>query len=49
MAAEQPWNHGIPWNCPTFWDGCNCDDVAEVVGMKPVEETEQSDDPEARS
>jgi hypothetical protein len=24
MAAEQPWNHHIPWNCPTFWDGCNC-------------------------
>lgn len=25
MAAEQPWNHRIPWNCPTYWDGCNCE------------------------
>jgi hypothetical protein len=25
-AAQQPWNHRIPWNCPTFYDGCNCDD-----------------------
>lgn len=23
-AAAQPGNHGIPWNCPTYWDGCNC-------------------------
>lgn len=23
-AAEQPWNHRIPWNCPTYFDGCNC-------------------------
>lgn len=23
-AAAQPSNHGIPWNCPTYWDGCNC-------------------------
>lgn len=25
QASEQPWNHRIPWNCPTYWDGCNCD------------------------
>lgn len=25
-AELQPWNHRIPWNCPTYWDGCNCDD-----------------------
>lgn len=23
-AAAQPWNHRIPWNCPNYWDGCNC-------------------------
>ena len=23
-AKEQPWNHSIPWNCPTYWDCCNC-------------------------
>ena len=25
-AAAQSWNHRTPWNCPTYWDGCNCDD-----------------------
>lgn len=24
-AAAEPWNHAIPWNCPTFYDGCNCE------------------------
>lgn len=24
-AAAEPWNHRIPWNCPTYWDGCNCE------------------------
>lgn len=24
-ASLQPWNHRIPWNCPTFYDGCNCE------------------------
>lgn len=24
-AAQQLWNHRIPWNCPTYWDGCNCE------------------------
>lgn len=23
-AESQPWNHQFPWNCPTYWDGCNC-------------------------
>jgi hypothetical protein len=23
-AALQPDNHRIPWNCPTYYDGCNC-------------------------
>lgn len=23
-AFRYPNNHGIPWNCPTYWDGCNC-------------------------
>lgn len=30
-AAEQPWNHHIPWNCPTFYDGCNCEEAADGV------------------
>ena len=24
-ASLQPWNHHIPWNCPTYYDGCNCE------------------------
>lgn len=24
-AALQPWNHRIPWNCPNYYDGCNCE------------------------
>ena len=24
-AQLQPDNHKIPWNCPTYYDGCNCD------------------------
>ena len=23
-ARLQPWNHRIPWNCPSYYDGCNC-------------------------
>jgi len=23
-AAERSFDHSIPWNCPTYWDGCNC-------------------------
>jgi hypothetical protein len=23
-ARQQPWNHRIPWNCPSYYDGCNC-------------------------
>lgn len=23
-AALNPRDHSIPWNCPTYWDGCNC-------------------------
>jgi hypothetical protein len=23
-ATKQPNNHRIPWNCPTYYDGCNC-------------------------
>lgn len=25
VAQLQPNNHKIPWNCPTYYDGCNCD------------------------
>ena len=28
VAADFPNDHSIPWNCPTYWDGCNCDDPA---------------------
>ena len=24
LAAKYPDDHSIPWNCPNFWDGCNC-------------------------
>jgi len=24
QAAKYPFDHSIPWNCPTYWDGCNC-------------------------
>lgn len=24
-ASVQPWNHRIPWNCPAYYDGCNCE------------------------
>jgi len=24
QAAAHPTDHSIPWNCPTYWDGCNC-------------------------
>jgi hypothetical protein len=24
LAARNPGDHRIPWNCPTFYDGCNC-------------------------
>ena len=24
-AETQPWNHRFPWNCPSYWDGCNCE------------------------
>jgi hypothetical protein len=23
-AKAAPMDHSIPWNCPTYWDGCNC-------------------------
>lgn len=25
-AQLQPDNHRIPWNCPTYYDGCNCEE-----------------------
>jgi hypothetical protein len=25
IAAAHPHDHRIPWNCPTFYDGCNCE------------------------
>ena len=24
LAAQFPDDHSIPWNCPTYYDGCNC-------------------------
>lgn len=29
LAAARPWDHRIPWNCPTYWDGCNCTTEAQ--------------------
>ena len=35
-AKLQPDNHRIPWNCPTFYDGCNCDNLDdEAAGEQP--------------
>ena len=31
-ASPQPDNHRIPWNCPTYYDGCNCDSAKASVG-----------------
>ena len=28
-AQLQPGNHRIPWNCPTYYDGCNCEENAQ--------------------
>ena len=28
-AQLQPSNHRIPWNCPTYYDGCNCGENQE--------------------
>ena len=28
-ARLQPGNHSIPWNCPAYYDGCNCAAQAE--------------------
>lgn len=25
LAARYPHDHRIPWNCPTYYDGCHCD------------------------
>lgn len=38
-AAAAPMDHSIPWNCPTYWDGCNCARViadlrAEIAAAK---------------
>jgi hypothetical protein len=30
-AAQNPDDHRIPWNCPTYWDGCNCPDMERIV------------------
>lgn len=24
LAAKFPLDHSIPWNCGSYWDGCNC-------------------------
>lgn len=28
-AKARPADHSIPWNCPTYHDGCNCKDIVE--------------------
>jgi hypothetical protein len=37
-AALHPEDHRSPWNCPTYWDGCNCPDyerlVRDVIGSQ---------------
>ena len=34
VAKAQPLNHRIPWNCPTFYDGCNCRDTITNYRLK---------------
>lgn len=49
LAAQNPDDHSIPWNCPTYWDGCNCADpeyfgetnVTRDDPQKVVEEFEE--------
>lgn len=33
-AAAAPWDHRIPWNCPTFYDGCNCRETVRALDPK---------------
>jgi hypothetical protein len=34
-AAAHPDDHQIPWNCPTFYDGCNCAPVTTSAASAP--------------
>lgn len=36
-AKERPMDHSIPWNCPTYWDGCNC--KAEIDKLRESSES----------
>ncbi len=37
LAAENPTDHSMPWNCPTFYDTCNCATVIDELGRKLME------------
>jgi len=40
-AGLQPDNHRIPWNCPTFYDGCNCEpEICPLCGGQDVHKPE---------
>ena len=43
-ASLQPWNHRIPWNCLTYYDGCNCSG-GPYYQMPSSEEAPSSDTP----
>ncbi len=36
-AAKYPHNHTIPWNCPTYHDGCNCHNVLKDKESETIE------------
>lgn len=40
-AAKYPSYHAIPWNCPTYYDGCNCRDV--IAEWRPIVEAHRRD------
>jgi hypothetical protein len=39
-AAAHPQDHSIPWNCPTYWDGCNCKRVIDKLNKELAERKE---------
>lgn len=34
QAAMYPSDHSIPWNCPTYYDGCNCRETVRDLREK---------------
>lgn len=30
LARAYPYDHSIAWNCPTYYDGCNCKETVRM-------------------